>query len=63
MVEILLVVDFPERDQPLRLGVGKGASTTALTTLKMAVVAPMPMASARTAAVAKAGALNRLRTP
>src|SRR3954463_9882195 len=36
---------------------------TALTTLKMAVVAPMPSASAITAAAVKPGALSRPRRP
>src|SRR3954468_15985977 len=37
-------------------------SSTALTTLKMAVVAPMPSASAITAAAVKPGALSRPRS-
>jgi hypothetical protein len=43
-------------------GYGSGRSTTALTTLKMAVVAPMPSASVRIAVSANEGWRRRLRT-
>ena len=42
---------------------GSGRSTTALTTLKMAVVAPMPSASVRIAVAAKPGWRIRVRMP
>jgi hypothetical protein len=42
---------------------GSGRSTTALTTLKMAVVAPMPRASVSTAVAAKPGCRTSVRTP
>ena len=43
-------------------GYGSGRSSTALTTLKMAVLAPMPSARTRIAAIAKPGRLRRTRT-
>ena len=39
------------------VGIGSGFSSTAFTTVKMAVLAPMPSASAETAAMREAGAL------
>ena len=42
-------------------GYGSGRSSTALTTLKTAVVAPMPSASVMTAAAAKPGLRTRPR--
>jgi hypothetical protein len=42
-------------DELLRLGNGSGFSRTALTTLKIAVFAPMPIARASSAAIVKLG--------
>jgi hypothetical protein len=44
-------------------GYGSGRSRTALTTLKIAVLALMPSASVSTATAAKPGFLRRMRTP
>ena len=44
-------------------GKGSGRRRTALTTLKMAVLAPMPSASASTATAAKPGLLPRALSP
>jgi hypothetical protein len=41
---------------------GNGRSTTAYTTLKIAVVAPIPSARQRTAAAVNPGFLRRMRT-
>jgi hypothetical protein len=40
---------------------GSGRSSTALTTLKMAVLAPMPRARVRTATIANPGARTSVR--
>jgi hypothetical protein len=42
-------------------GYGSGLMSTALTTLKIAVVAPMPSASVTTAAAAMLGCLRNIR--
>ena len=42
---------------------GSGCSRTALTTLKIAVLAPMPSASVRTAMALKPGFLDSMRAP
>ena len=44
-------------------GKGRGFKRTALTTLKMAVLAPIPTASTMTAAAVKPGLLARPRRP
>jgi hypothetical protein len=44
-------------------GNGRGLRRTALTTLKIAVVAPIPSASATTATTAKPGLLASVRMP
>ena len=44
-------------------GYGSGRSMTALTTLKMAALAPMPSASVRSAAVVNAGVRTSVRQP
>src|SRR5579863_322186 len=47
----------------LRLENGKGRMRKAFATLKMAVLAPIPRASVRTAMAVKPGFLNSIRTP
>ncbi len=42
---------------------GKGFSSTALTTVKMVVFAPMPIASVRTATAVKPGFFANMRRP
>lgn len=42
---------------------GSGRSMTAFTTLKIAVLAPMPSASVMSAVIAKPGLFRRVRTP
>ena len=46
----------------MECGNGSGSSSTPLTTLKIAVLAPMPNASVRMATIAKPGARTTLRT-
>jgi hypothetical protein len=55
-------VSGPERDQPLGLGIGQRTEQHRVTTLKIAVLAPMPSARVRTATRANAGLRARLRT-
>src|SRR6476619_2882348 len=45
------------------LGNGNGRSSTALTTLKMAVLAPMPSASAIVATMLRLGDFHSIRSP
>ena len=49
------------RTRPSESGHGSGRNITVLTTLKMAVVAPIPSARVRTAMVVKPGVLRSVR--
>ena len=55
-------IHHPEAIQPFRLGVnGSGSNSTAWTTLKIALLAPIPSARVKTAASVKPGCLEIVR--
>jgi hypothetical protein len=58
-----LRIGLEECDKRIGIGNGNGRSNTALTTLKMAVLAPIPSASAIVATMLTLGDLSSMRSP
>ncbi len=62
-VSPLFVLVAQMRTSRSEAGKGSGRSSTALTTLKMAVLAPMPSPRVRTATIVKVGFRRSMRAP